>query len=262
MRSLIIDSDEAVINYTLFIMTTMVFLMSATLFTIRMGIQPIKARSPILSLISSCAGYLIITGIFASRFHTGVEDWPCSLSHWTLWLLYPCFFLPYSLRGFRCYMLWELARIRMKKFETDANKRSSDERQPLTQSIPLQHDNGMRSANYPGPPSIQPLSSPRNRSQTTAGRPVGPWRMALDESNRKYYYNPLTMETQWTAPPSDRGLIAPAPPPGTPSLSPPDVSAGSTARRAAIAKSMMPSASLSKVSSPNPKYSKAKVSEW
>eukprot|EP01029_Cantina_marsupialis_P020535 TRINITY_DN4817_c0_g1_i1.p1 TRINITY_DN4817_c0_g1~~TRINITY_DN4817_c0_g1_i1.p1 ORF type:complete len:484 (+),score=71.39 TRINITY_DN4817_c0_g1_i1:172-1623(+) len=95
---------ESSITGLVFFMFWLVFtgywIVTVFLFISRMEIQPIKSRSPKLSLMSATGGYIMITSISVAQF-VGIGEFPCALSHWTIWVAYALFFCPYPLRALR-----------------------------------------------------------------------------------------------------------------------------------------------------------------
>jgi len=95
------------IAFLIWICWTPIFFVGIVLFTFRRDRYPIKQRQPFLLTISAIGGYWIMTSYCWEIFVLS-ENFPCVLSHWLVWIAYPCYFLPYPLRAFRLIFIFKL----------------------------------------------------------------------------------------------------------------------------------------------------------
>ena len=116
--------------FTFWVFYSSFFLTTSTVYWMRMDVQLIKARNPELALGGALCGYAIITNAVGAHYLTGSQTWPCIVSMFTFYVLYPAYFLSFTRRGLE---LWVLARHhkkilkKMKAEEFDALDDDSEE---------------------------------------------------------------------------------------------------------------------------------------
>ena len=116
--------------FTYWVFYSSFFLTTSTVYWMRMDVQLIKARNPELALGGALCGYAIITNAVGAHYLTGSQTWPCIVSMFTFYVLYPAYFLSFTRRGLE---LWVLARHhkkilkKMKAEEFDALDDDSEE---------------------------------------------------------------------------------------------------------------------------------------
>jgi hypothetical protein len=93
--------------YTVWAGYSSCFVIFMALFFWSRKIQPLKSRSPDMVLLSAIGGYIIVTNFAMAHYITGIEKWPCIYSHWTLWIGFPFFLLPYPVRSLQLYLVFK-----------------------------------------------------------------------------------------------------------------------------------------------------------
>jgi len=97
---------SAIAMYTLWAGYFTTWVVVSVLFFWLRKIQPIKSRSPLLVLISGFGGLWIVTNNAMSMYVTGIQNWPCPFSNWSLFIAFPLFLLPFPLRSLQLYLIF------------------------------------------------------------------------------------------------------------------------------------------------------------
>ena len=58
-------------------------------------------------LLSAFGGYLLVTNYAMAHYVTGINEWPCPFSHWSLWLAFPLFLFPFPVRALQLYLVFK-----------------------------------------------------------------------------------------------------------------------------------------------------------
>ncbi|KAH9258535.1 hypothetical protein BASA81_003037 [Batrachochytrium salamandrivorans] len=92
--------------YTLWAGYTATFVFFSLLFYYNRQVQPIKSRSPSMVLSSALGGWLLATNYTMANYVTGMHQWPCPFTNWTLWLGFSLFLLPYPIRALNLMLMF------------------------------------------------------------------------------------------------------------------------------------------------------------
>ena len=148
--------------------------------------QPLKARSPIMTLISALGGYILLTWctfVYGNVFNAlDIHDEKlCSISIWALYLGQPMLLFPYLLRCYRLYFVFHYnieqnENVRRHRFISNNSPRrvpriSSGRSSPVngqppssnnnttTNTIVVRSNSGNDSGRYPRSANSSPVSS-------------------------------------------------------------------------------------------------------
>lgn len=58
-------------------------------------------------LISGFGGWLLSANYVLANYLTGIQNWPCPFTNWTLWLSFPLFLFPYPIRALKLYLVFK-----------------------------------------------------------------------------------------------------------------------------------------------------------
>jgi hypothetical protein len=85
--------------YTFWVFYSCYVAITTIVYWMRMDVQLIKARNPELSIGAAFVGYLISCNIMGSYYVTGIQSWPCAVSTFVTYILFPMYFLSFTRRG-------------------------------------------------------------------------------------------------------------------------------------------------------------------